>query len=143
MSATGNIAAHDAGQTLIEMLVALAILTLLAGIAAPGIGHLLTRQALVEAQAALTSCVAQARADAVAHSATVQLALAPDGTRLISSAGRPDRPLPAGVSLDWPRAGVAFHGDGTASGWDGAIHTPGMARRFRIDPQRARAVFGT
>lgn len=143
MSATGNIAAHDAGQTLMEMLVALAILTLLAGIAAPGIGHLLTRQALVEAQGTLTLAVAQARADAVARSAPVQLGLAPDGARLTSSAGRPDRALPPGASLDWPRAGIVFHGDGTASGWDGAIHTSSATRRFRIDPQRARAVFGT
>jgi len=147
MSATGERAAREAGQTLIEMLVVLAIMTLVVGIAAPMIGRLLTRRSMVEAEATVVLGVAEARADAVARAGAVRLALGPagdgqEGARLITSTGRPDRVLPAGTNLDWPRDGVVFYGDGTASAWDGAIHDAAATRHFRIDPARARVDFG-
>jgi prepilin-type N-terminal cleavage/methylation domain-containing protein len=142
MSATGKPTAREAGQTLIEMLVALAIMTLVVGIAAPVIGRLLARRTMVEAQGTLAIEVAEARADAVAHAAAVRLAIAPEGNRLVMSSGRPDRALPAGAGLDWPRDGVVFYGDGTASAWDGAIHVAGASRRFHLDATRARLDFG-
>jgi prepilin-type N-terminal cleavage/methylation domain-containing protein len=142
MSATGKIAVHEAGQTLIELLVALAIMALVVGIAAPVLTRLLARQTMVEAQGSLAIAVAEARADAVARGGEVRLALAPAGDRLMTSAGRPDRALPTGASLDWPRDGVMFFGDGTARGWDGAIHAGNATRRFHLDPARARLEFG-
>jgi prepilin-type N-terminal cleavage/methylation domain-containing protein len=142
MSAIGNRSANEAGQTLLEMLVALAIMTMVVGIAAPVIGRLLARRAMVEAQGTLAIEVAEAHADAVAHAAAVRLALAPGGSRLVASSGRPDRTLPAGAVLDWPRDGVVFYGDGSASAWDGAIHVDAATRRFHLDATRGRLDFG-
>ncbi len=149
MLATGEPAARDAGQTLIEMLVALAILTLIAGIAAPVLGPLLARRTLGDATAALATGVAEARADAIAHAAPVRLAIVPsgaDGAMLVGSGAvspaRRGQPLPAGITLDWPRDGLVFYGDGTAMAWDGTIRSGATVRRFHIDPAHARAEFG-
>jgi len=143
MPAIGKAAAHEAGQTLIEMLVALAIMMLVVGIAAPMIGRVSSRQPMLEAQATLAIEVAEAHADAVAHGAPVRLAFVPDGNRLTSSAGRPDHLLPTGAVVDWPSDGVVFYGDGTASAWDGAIHVAATTRRFHLDATRSRLDFGT
>jgi len=142
MSETGRTGGHEAGQTLLEMLVALAIMTLVVGIAAPVIGHLLARRTMVEAQGTLAIGVAQAHADAIARASAVRLTIAPQGDRLMTSAGRPDRRLPAGASLDWPPDGVVFYGDGTTSTWDGAIHVAAKTRRFHLDATRGRLDFG-
>lgn len=148
MSATGDRAAREAGQTLIEMLVALAILGLIAGIAAPVLSSLLARRALTEAAGTLTLGLAEARAEAVAGGGPVRIDLVsadtPDGmARLVATAGHRDHPLPGGVSLDWPRDGLTVYADGTATAWDGALAIQGTRRPFRIDPVRARVEFGT
>jgi hypothetical protein len=102
---------------------------------------------MTDATGALATGVAEARADAVARGTAVRLdilpAAAPDsGARLVSSAGRRDQILPTGVAVDWPRDGLVFYGDGTATAWDGMIRNNGAIRRFHIDPDRARADFG-
>lgn len=141
MSATGKIPPREAGQTLIEMLVALAILTLIVGIAMPAIGRLIARRALVEAEGAVITSVAQAHRDAVANATTVVLTLSTNGDRLTSSTGAAGPALPDGVRLDWPQAGVAFHGDGSATAWDGALIQGDTIHRFHLDGPRARVEF--
>lgn len=145
MSATGDRAAREAGQTLIEMLVALAILGLIAGIAAPVLSSLLARRALVEASGTLALGLAEARAEAVAGGAPVRIELVAatgGGARLVTSPAGHDHPLPEGVSLDWPRDGLTVYADGTATVWDGALAIKGTRRAFRIDSVHARAEFG-
>ncbi len=147
MSATGNRAVREAGQTLIEMLVALAILGLVAGIAAPVMGGLFARRHLTEACGTIALGVAQARSAAIAGSATVRLDLVAgtgpdDPARLVLLPGQRDLALPAAVALDWPPRGLEFHADGSAGAWDGAIHAGALVRAFHVDPVHARAEFG-
>lgn len=133
---------RSAGFTLLEMLVTLAIMALLAGIGFPALQYQLARQSLAEARLAVAMATAQARADAIARDIPTRLTLSEDRATLISSTGRPGVALPGGTTLDWPRGGLIFFGDGSATAGAGAIMVgPTTGLRFAIEPDHARIDF--
>ena len=137
MSATGK---ASAGFTLMETLVALAIMALVSGIAFPALHGRAARGRLDAARTDITLALAQARADAIGRAVPTRLALAPDGT-LQSSSGRPPVTLPNGVGVVWPERGFTFYPDGTAVGGEGEIVTDRVRTRFVAEPGTGSVVF--
>lgn len=134
MSATGELAPRraDAGFTLFELLVAVAIMSLVAGIAFPALQRVNARRTLDNAQRALAIAVVTARAEALTRGHVV--ALGPD-------AGAPDRVLangkvvarlPSGASANWPAQRPVFYPDGSARGGMLSITADGAIRQ--VDP---------
>jgi len=138
MSAIGN---HgQSGFTLLEMLVALAIMALITGIAFPA---LQTRvgtggQAAVRSDIALA--LAKARADAIGRAVPVRLTLG-QGGGIEASSGAPALIVPQGVALVWPDKGFTFYPDGSARGGAGEIRSRGAAIGFRVDNGTGRIAF--
>jgi prepilin-type N-terminal cleavage/methylation domain-containing protein len=108
MSATGDRCAglHEAGFTLIEMLVTVGIMALGAGLAFPMLQQRLARQGLDEATHDMALALARARAQALASGAPVRLE-------------RTAVAMPSGVTLTWPHPEPVLYPDGSAS--QGAI----------------------
>jgi prepilin-type N-terminal cleavage/methylation domain-containing protein len=116
MSATGRSDAR--GFTLIEMLVVLAVMGLVSGIAFPAversIAHMQFRLAAADIEAGLRA----ARAAAIAGGAPVAYVAASPG---------------GNAEVELPRGGLEFYPDGSASG--GTVSVTGAKRvvRFAID----------
>jgi len=145
MSATGKpcpACLHDSGFTLLEMMVTVAILALISGIAFPRLQILLARQTMTEARGAVAMAVARARGEAVRRDAPTRLTLASQGNALVMS-GLATTPLPAGARLEWPRDGLLIYGDGSANGASGILRAGASASRFSIDPATARLEFAS
>jgi prepilin-type N-terminal cleavage/methylation domain-containing protein len=143
MSATGNQgrgSLRDAGFTLFELLVALAITALLTGIAFPALQHQLARSAQIEARMTVKLALTQAHADAIAQDKPIRVSFSPARRMLQSSSGRPFMILPPQTSLEWPQEGFVFYADGTANGGTGAIQTASQSRRFYVDTATSRIV---
>lgn len=142
MSAIGE----DAGFTLLEMMVTIAILALISGIGFPALQNLMARQTLTQARGAVALAVARARSQAVRRDAPMRVTLAdrgPNEGRALVISGAAPEPLPAGTVLEWPRGGVTIFGDGSSSGASGTLRAGALATRFAIDPATARLEFGS
>jgi prepilin-type N-terminal cleavage/methylation domain-containing protein len=132
---------RSAGFTLFEMLVTVAIMALIAGLAFPALQHQLARRALLDARMAVAMSLALARADAIAHNAPTRVALSQDRASLAFSDGRAPIALPWGALVEWPRDGVTFYGDGSASPATGAITVGPVSSHFAIEPGRGQIGF--
>lgn len=107
-------AAGRAGFTLLEMLVILAILALVTGIAFPALDKAMRRQAFAEATARVETMLREARARAIGEGAAVRLRAGPGGHAL--AAGMRVERLPDTAVVRLPSAGLAFFPDGSATG---------------------------
>jgi prepilin-type N-terminal cleavage/methylation domain-containing protein len=134
--------AQDSGFTLLEMMVAVAILALITGIAYPRLQVLIARQTLAQACGVVALAVAKARGEAVGRDLPTQVILAEQGDALLISRNAAI-PLPAGAIIEWPRRGVMMFGDGSSSGASGIVRAGATTRRFVIDPATARLQFGS
>jgi general secretion pathway protein H len=116
MLATGK---AEQGFTLIEMLVVLAILGLVTGIAFPSLERTIAQQRYHLAIAAVEVALHDARANSIAKSTETSFA---------------SPPLPDDIAITVTRGGVRFYGDGSANGGSIAIAMGPRNARFTIDP---------
>lgn len=134
MSATGDALPRrvDAGFTLFELLVAVAIMSLAAGLAFPALERVNTRRTLDHAARALTIAIASARADALTRGHAVTLAPGDGAPDILLANGKAVARLPVGASISWAAERPVFFPDGSARGGLLQITADGATRQ--IDP---------
>ncbi|MEP9360944.1 prepilin-type N-terminal cleavage/methylation domain-containing protein [Sphingomonas sp. KR3-1] len=118
--------AATCGFTLVEVLVILAILTLMAGIVFPSVEKAMRRQSFVESARRVELGLRAARGAAVARGAPARFVVALDG-RGFRFADHDDR-LPEGVTITAPSHGITFFADGSTAGGEVEISS-GVFRR--------------
>lgn len=126
----------ESGFTLLEVLVILAILSLIAGIAFPTVEKAMRRQSFVEAAARFEASLHAARAEAIRGDARVRFAVSAD-RRDFGFRGSVDR-LPDGLVADASQGAIDFYGDGSATGGIASITGSKLQRRWQV-----RAATGT
>ena len=116
MSAAGE----PQGVTLIERVVAMAIMALIAAIGFPAIERILARQTFETTARGLEVALRAGRADAVRRDLPVPVAITPDrrGYRVGS---RPPVALPEGAALTRQAGRIQYFGDGAARGGGRAL----------------------
>lgn len=134
MSATGSPAPRraDAGFTLFELLVAVAIMSLAAGLAFPALQRVNARRTLDTAQRAMSVAIVTARAEALARGRVVALAPDAGAPDTLVANGKVVAKLPAGVRVNWPGERPLYYPDGSARGAMLSISAEGATRQ--IDP---------
>lgn len=122
----------EAGFTLIEALVILAVLALAAGISFPAVGAALRYQAFLDGATRFEASLRGARAEALRRGIVVRFGISSD-QRSFGVGDATDR-LPDRLR-GAPRAGeVIFYPDGTASGGEVAVEDGVRTRRWRVRP---------
>jgi general secretion pathway protein H len=111
MSATGR-SLSEAGFTLLEMLVTLAIAGLIAGIGYPAVARGIERQEFARALADTKLALREARAQAIRRDVPTSLGLNSQG-RLTAGGIIVAPQLPATITLNLPQPAPVFYGDGT------------------------------
>jgi prepilin-type N-terminal cleavage/methylation domain-containing protein len=109
MSETGERA--DAGATLLEMLVVVAIMALIAGMTFPNLGRAMDRMNLAQAGADLAANLRIARADAAQRGHAISFEIAEDGHGYGWDQSRVS--LPPALKIE---GGSDFFADGTSTG---------------------------
>lgn len=122
------------GFTLIEMLVVMAIMGLIAGLAFPAIERMLVRQELESATRAVDLALRQTRADALLGGRPARFALSGD-RRAFGDGARPGVVVPDGIGLSLPGAGIVFFGDGGSTGGSVVVSARAGQRHVDVDPQ--------
>ncbi len=132
----------ERGFTLLEMMVAVAILALITGLAWPAIERLIDRNTMVAARGTVALAVARARSTAITRETPVSVTLDANASgQLAFSSGLLPMPLPPGVTVEWPEGGIVIYGDGSAPAATGVIHAGAAASRFTVDQATARVSF--
>ncbi len=116
MSATGR--TDERGYTLIEMLVVLAVMGLVSGIAFPSVERAVAAQQFRKDVAAAEALLRDARATAIARGVSVR----------ISEQDAPDK-----VALTMPRGAQRFYPDGSADGGSVIVARGNRRARLEID----------
>ena len=117
----------QAGFTLLEMLVTLAIAGLIAGIGYPAVARGIERQEFVRAVADIKLALREARSQAIRQDMRTPIARDPDGR--LTAAGIVVSPrIPAAVTLVLPKPAPVFFGDGTTMAGDMVLRS----RRFEV-----------
>lgn len=117
MSVIGR-ADHN-GFTLIEMLVVIAILGLISGIAFPALERTIAQQRYRMAIGAVELALHDARATAVSKGTETSLILPP---------------LAEGIAIDMTQGDIRFYNDGSANGGSITITMGPRKARFMVDP---------
>ncbi len=134
MLATGRAeSAGSSGFTLIEMLVVLAILGLVTGIAFPSVERALYRSAVQRAVTQVMGALAKTRAGAILKGQTTRLQFLPDGRGLIGFGDQEVR-LPADIQLLPPSDSITFFGDGASTGGRFSLVHGASRTDIAIDP---------
>ncbi|RIA46320.1 general secretion pathway protein H [Hephaestia caeni] len=120
----------QAGFTLLEALVILAILALIAGVAFPAVGSALRYQAFADGATRFEASLRGARAQALRRGAAVRFLVSPD-RRAFALGDAVDR-LPDELRGVAPDGGVTFFPDGTATGGEVAVVDRVRERRWRV-----------
>jgi len=130
MSATGRNA--EAGATLLEMLVVVAIMTLVAGLTFPNVPRTLDRMSLSRTRAELVTKLRMARADAARRGRAVSLDIADDGRSY--GWDQSEVALPAALRVEGETRSITFFADGSSSG--GVLEVIGRrgALKVAVDP---------
>lgn len=102
---------HHRGITLIELMVAVALLAILLAIAAPNFQGMTASSRLTSGSNELLASIQQARAQAIRTGTRVTMCKSPDGVQCSTTAG-----------VGWEQGWIVF-GDTTRSGVDAAVDT--------------------
>ena len=136
MSAAGNRGQRpwhiDSGFTLLEMLVIVAILSLVTGIIFPSLDRAMRRQDFANSCARLELALRTARAVAIRSDVPVRFKVSADGHGF--SYGAVSERLPDTTKLTGPDRDIAFFADGSAMGGTIAIADRGLMRRWSVRP---------
>jgi prepilin-type N-terminal cleavage/methylation domain-containing protein len=135
MSAAGDPPpCREAGFTLFEALVALAIMGLAAGIAFPALTSFHERRTVTEARTALLLALAEARATAHHNDLPAFLVVSGNGRALRLTQGGFSATLPQGAQVALPASGCGFMPDGGSNGCTISLTAGRFADRFTLDP---------
>ncbi|MGZ8362373.1 MAG: pilus assembly FimT family protein [Caulobacteraceae bacterium] len=138
MSATGR---RDAGATLLEALVVLAITAMISAVAFPNLTRGLDRMALRQAERALTADIAEARARAIRGGSPVLFNVAADG-RSYGWSGSARRSTPSSVSVSLEPSVLSFSQDGGATPGQIRLTSVAGAASLTIDPVTGSVLAG-
>jgi general secretion pathway protein H len=136
MSATGT-RAGEAGTTLLEALVVVAITAMVSGMVFPSLERALDQLSLREAAGKLTANLRLARAAAMRGDAHVAFVVAPDG-RSYSWTGGPTVSMPGVLRITALKGQtIDFYRDGTTSGGVVVAQSPRRGVTVSVDPVSA------
>lgn len=132
MSATGEVG-DQWGFTLLEALVALAVMALISGLVFPAVGQGVAAVAFQQAVSGLEADLAMARAQALRTGEPVELAIDATGRGYGWTPG-PQRALIAGLALSPAGGELRFFADGSSSGGGLTLSQAGRQARFAVNP---------
>jgi prepilin-type N-terminal cleavage/methylation domain-containing protein len=133
MSPAGEVhaSAGSAGFTLLEVLVVIAVLALISGLAFPRVDRAIGNVQYASARSILQAAVQAARAEAVRTDSRIALTASDDGHGLLGN-GRIIASLPSSVRVEAGENVPLFFGDGSSTGGTLTISTRRMRSELLI-----------